>query len=94
MTLILSDFQEKKRGLILLRFDITQLKGVILEIGTDWINTRILLDEPNIQNHFFLWSNAKFQKTKKFLTVEFHWFYPDPDPITTYVNKKGEQRTP
>ena len=36
----------------------------------DQINTRILLDEPNLQNHCFLLRNAKFQKTKIFLTVE------------------------
>ena len=36
----------------------------------DQINTRILLDEPNLQNHCFWLRNAKFQKTKIFLTVE------------------------
>ena len=52
------------------KYDISQLKGVILEIGMDQINTRILLDEPNLQNHCFWLRNAKFQKTKIFLTVE------------------------
>ena len=35
------------------KYDISQLKGVILEIGMDQVNTRILLDEGNLQNHFF-----------------------------------------
>jgi hypothetical protein len=36
----------------------------------DQINTRILLDEPNLQNHCFWLRNVNFQKTKIFLTVE------------------------
>ena len=49
---------------------LSQLKGVILEIGMDQINTRIILDESNLQNHCFWLRNAKFQKTKIFLTLE------------------------
>ena len=35
------------------KYDISQLKVVILEIGMDQINTKILLDESNLQNHCY-----------------------------------------
>ena len=43
----------------------------------DQINTRILLDEPNLKNHCYLLRIAKFQKTKIFLTVEWGETVPD-----------------
>ena len=39
---------------VFFKYNISQLKWVILEIGMDQINTRILLDEPNLQNHVLI----------------------------------------